>query len=402
MHTFINHLGVSFLNIFIPYALYSQLSLNYPNDTGIEADPDVLFVEKFDEDISTILTGYSTVVNSQGMSTDHDIPPGSKTGSSLRISSKQGENTGGYLYRNFPDGFEGDEIYLRYYVKYPEISKKYFHHEGVWIGGYYPPLEWPHPRAGICGLGDSRIAVAYEMMDSSWLHPYTHIAPYIYWGDMRSFPGGVCWGNFMQCGDHNPPPVANTDEWICVEIMVGLNDPVTDFNGELRTWINGIETGHWGKGFPEGNWVWGNFFIEPGGEAFEGFRWRTIPELVLNHIWIQFYHSSPDAPSSYMLYDNLVIATKYIGPIYDPPSSGNNNSLNPVSIRPNPGSQFIIINGLEQNSRLFIHDINGNKVLETRSHKEELLIDTSRLKPGIYILSTTINGVWIREKLIIR
>ena len=402
MKTLFYRLEVIFIIIILPCALHSQISLNYPNDLGIEADPNVLFVEKFDLELSDILSRYNTVVNSHGMSTDLDIPPGAFTGTSLRITSIQGQNTGGYLYRNFPEGFDGDEIYLRYYVKYPEISKNYFHHEGVWLGGYNPSLDWPHPRAGICGLGESRIAVGYEMMDSSWLHPYTHIAPYIYWGDMRSFPGGLCWGNFMQCGDYNPPPVAQIEEWICVEIMVKLNDPTTAYNGELRTWVNGIETGHWGEGFPEGNWLWGNFFIEPEGEAFEGFRWRTKPELILNYIWIQFYHSSPDAPSSYILYDNLVIARKYIGPIYDPPASNKKNYPEHVRIIPNPGKEFVIVDGLEKGSQLFIHDINGSKVFENRAYNNELSIDTSRLKPGIYILSTTIKGRWIQKKLIMK
>lgn len=119
----------------------------------------------------------------------------------------------------------------------------------------------------------------------------------------------------MECGEYNPPRPAKFDEWTCVEVMIKLNNPVHSYNGELRTWINGEETGHWGPGFPNGKWVWGNFFITPEGEPFEGFRWRTDENLNINWIWLEFYHDDKDAPNSFMQLDHVVMAKKYIGPI---------------------------------------------------------------------------------------
>ncbi len=295
---------------------FTQIASKYVNDEGIESDPDVLFVEMFDDGLPDIISRYNDIQNSEGMVLEKDIPPGSKEGFSLKMTSIQGKNNGGHLYKSFSPGFDS-VVYLRYYIKYPETSKGYFHHEGVWFGGYNPATKYANPQAGICGLGDKRISIAYEMMDSNRLHGYPHIGTYIYWGDMRNFPNDVCYGNLMQCGDYNPPAKATFDEWTCVEVMIKLNNPVTAYNGELRTWINGKETGYWGPGFPKGSWTWGNFFINPDGEPFEGFRWRTDENLNINWIWLEFYHDDPKAPDSFMQLDHVVMAKKYIGPIRD-------------------------------------------------------------------------------------
>lgn len=99
---------------------YAQISNNYPNDNGIENDPNVLYVEKFSDGINTILSRYNEVVNGSGMFLDTDIPTGSSGPYSLKITSTQGVNTGGHLYKSFTPGYD-NTIYVRYYVKYPSV-----------------------------------------------------------------------------------------------------------------------------------------------------------------------------------------------------------------------------------------------------------------------------------------
>jgi hypothetical protein len=138
---------------------------------------------------------------------------------------------------------------------------------------------------------------------------------YIYWGDMKSWNGGSsCYGNTMVNGSTTAQNVA-WDQWICVEIMVKLNNPVTAYNGELRIWQNGIEVGYWGPGFPNGYWTKGSWFNNTTDPAFQGFRWRTDANLNINWLRFEFYHDDPNAPSSYIKFDHFVMATKYIGPI---------------------------------------------------------------------------------------
>lgn len=283
------------------------IAYSYPGDEGIETDPDVVFVEKFDDGIKNIIRRYTDVYNDSGMSADRDVPVGSKGPYSIVMTNVGGQNTGGHLFKSFGGGFDSI-IYVRYYVKYPSVSKRFIHHEGIWVGGYNPATDYPNPRAGICGLGGSRISVAYEPVNGS-------MGSYIYWGEMQSDPSGNCWGNDFVNKSRTARQIA-WDQWMCVEIMIKLNNPVSAGNGELRLWQDGVEVGHWKPGAPEGTMSYGRFTAEPNAPAFKGFRWRTDAGLKINYIWIEFYDdTSPAGESHYIKFDHLVMAKKYIGPI---------------------------------------------------------------------------------------
>ena len=164
-----------FLLLFCYIQSFGQISANYPHDENIENDPKVLFVEKFDDGLTNILSRYDNRLNTEEMVLEKDLPSGSKDGFSLKMTCIQGENNGGHLYKSFTPGFD-NVVYVRYYVKYHKSSKGYFHHESVWFGGYNPATKYPNPQAGVCGLGDSRISIAYEAQDSSSRgHQYPHI-----------------------------------------------------------------------------------------------------------------------------------------------------------------------------------------------------------------------------------
>lgn len=283
------------------------IAQRYPHDAGIEKDPSILYVEKFDDSLVAIHSRYNDVYNREGMSLDPDVPPGSAGPYSLKMTNIGGKNTGGHLYKSFPEGF-GNEVYIRYYVKYPSLSKGYIHHQGIWFGGYQPASVYPDPRAGICGLGDKRIAIAYEPVNGL-------MGTYLYWGDMQSAPDGHCWGTDMINSSRTAKPV-EWDQWTCVEIMIRLNDPVSDYNGELRVWQNGVQTGYWGPGFPKGTSTYGRFTENETAAPFKGFRWRTDPALKITYVWIEFYDdTSPAGESHHIKYDHLVMSKKYIGPI---------------------------------------------------------------------------------------
>ncbi len=298
------------------------LAAQYAGDVNIQSDPNVLFVEKFEDGIANIMSRYDDKLNTAGMSIDADVPAGSLNGKSIKMTSVTGGVTGGgHLYKKFTPGFDS-VVYVRYYVKYPAVSQGYFHHESVWFGGYNPATTWPNPQAGTCGLGSNRISIAFEPVWQNTNPP--GMDTYIYWGDMRQDAGGNCWGNVMvtegATGYSNPPasgtyPLVSYDQWMCVEVMLKLNNPATEYNGELAVWVNGVKVGHWGPGFPNGHWnkdKWYNNATDP---PFLGFRWRTDPNLNINWLWLEYYHENPSAPSSYMKFSNIVMATKYIGPI---------------------------------------------------------------------------------------
>jgi len=123
----------------------APLANHYPNDVGIENDSHVLYVENFDDGMENILSRYTDIQNPEGMSLDADVPTGSLGPNSFKMTNIGGQNTGGHLFRNFDPGFDST-IYIRYYVKYPLISKGYIHHESVWLGGFNPPSTCPSMR----------------------------------------------------------------------------------------------------------------------------------------------------------------------------------------------------------------------------------------------------------------
>ncbi|HUG93879.1 MAG TPA: nitrilase-related carbon-nitrogen hydrolase, partial [Planctomycetaceae bacterium] len=235
---------------------------------------------------------------------------------------------GGHLYRRLLPGY--DKLHVRFYVRFdPQCAPihHFFH-----VGGYRPPTPFPQGGAGQRPRGDERFSVGIEPHGNSWVWDY-----YAYWMEMRgSPPRGQTWGNsFIR----DPQLAVARGEWICVETMITLND-VGDSNGELALWIDGKRVSHVGKGFPGGKWVYDRFLpgdggggvrwndtrggpeqftVAAGGEPFEGFRWRRDERLKINFLWVLFYMTrAPEGHVSQVWFDDIVVATDYIGPLARP------------------------------------------------------------------------------------
>ncbi len=281
------------------------LAALYPGDVGIEADPNVVFVEKFEEStLSALFSRWTDILNGGTMSFSTDVPPGSPGTHSLNIPwVGGGVNDGGHLYKQLSPGVD-DTFYVRYYVKYPTSGQ--FSHNGIWMGGYNPPLAWPNPQAGLKPVGNDRFSAAAEENSLS-----SRVDHYDYWMNMHRSLDGNYWGDLLL---NSPNVVGTPGQWMCVEQMVKLNNPVTASNGEHAIWLNGVKVSHLGLGFPNGNWNGGIFTQDPLGTPFEGFRWRSDANLNLNYIWLQNYSpSDPAGFSANMYFDHVVAAKSYIG-----------------------------------------------------------------------------------------
>jgi hypothetical protein len=276
------------------------LAALYPGDVGIETHSDVIFAEHFEEaTLTALFTQWTDVLGDSAMAFSSDVPPGSPGSRSLTISGG-GATHGGSLYKQFSPGVD-DTLYVRYYIKYP--TSGLYQHDGIWIGGYNPPLPYPSPQAGVKPVGNDRFVAAAEQSDD-----LTRFDHYDYWMNMRVGGDGNYWGNSLLNDAH----VRSTPgQWMCVEHMVKLNNPVTAFNGEHAIWLDGVKVSHLGQDFPNGRWSWGRFTQDPTGSPFEGFRWRSDANLNLNYIWLQNY--APTAPAGDITFDHVVVAKSYIG-----------------------------------------------------------------------------------------
>src|SRR5436190_59949 len=289
----------------VPAAGADGIAALYPGDVGIESHPDVIFVETFDEaTLTDLFNRWTDILNGSVMSFSSDAPAGSPNSRSLNIPwAGGGVNNGGHLYKRLSPGVE-DSLYVRYYIKYPTSGR--YHHTGIWVGGYNPPLAWPNPQAGTKPVGHDRFSAAAEQNNVTFRFDH-----YDYWMNMHVSGDGRYWGNFLL---DDPAVQAKAGQWTCVEHMVRLNNPVTASNGEHAIWLDGAKVSHLGQGSPNGRWSGGIFTQDPSGGPFEGFRWRSDSSLKLNWIWLQNY--SPDDPPGFtqdMKFDHVVVATSYIG-----------------------------------------------------------------------------------------
>ena len=305
----------------------SGIAAEHPGDRDIEKDRRVIFVEKFDVgSITAMAKRWDTATATEIMSLSPDVPAGSGDDKSLLMSYVGGEGTGGQLYRRLLPDAKGptnratrngyDRLFARFYVKFdPDCVP--IHHFGTHLGGFNPATPWPQGGAGERPDGNKRFTSGVEPFGKDWEWDF-----YTYWQGMHVHGDGRYWGTPFLAGAAKPK--VERGRWICVEMMVKVNDPPTESNGEQAFWIDGKlwRTGgqvasHFGPAFPKGRWTGG--WWSPDGttsDTFEGFRWRSTKDLAVNYVWAYLYITkSPPGHISKVWFDNIVVATEYIGPI---------------------------------------------------------------------------------------
>lgn len=283
----------------------SGIARKYVRDAGIENDPDVIMAEMFESSsVANVVSRWTSSGNTAGMSLVSDIPVPSGGTRSLLMTAVGGSTTGGELYKKLAPGH--NQLYFRYYVKYSSTGT--YHHTGGWLGGYNPPTDWPQGGAGDRPIGNDRFSIGPEPGNNT-----LRFDLYTYWMGMRPSPTGQYWGNtFIQ----DPTVAVKADQWMCVEVMVKMNDPVSTRNGELALWIDGTQVIHLREGSPRGRWNSNLFFPDPTGAPFEGFQWRSVSQLNLNWIWLLYYTTAnPQGLMGRVWFDHVVVARNYIGPI---------------------------------------------------------------------------------------
>lgn len=277
------------------------IAKNYPFDQNIQTDPSVVLYEPFEYgQLIQMQPGWKNFKNPWNMYFVPDKP----TGGGIQSLLMKGN---GHMFRTYPGQ---DTLYMRFYTKFADNCQGYHHF--VWLGGQNPPTSQPMPMAG-------SKPTSYKYFNTS-IEPYYHGSWqwdfYTYWWEMHADGAGSYWGNKFV---HDPTITVPHEQWICVELMVKMNSPVTSKNGEQAFWVNGEKRAHIGQGFPTGKWGTNSNYWYPGTGAgtlpFEGFQWRTVPELNLNNIWLENEVTGVDpGEDCWCYYDNLVLSTKYIGP----------------------------------------------------------------------------------------
>ncbi len=295
------------------------VAARYPGDKNIAGDPRVLFHEDFESgSLAEVVRRWTEVSNKDGQVLDLVEGGPQGRGRCLQMTAALGKNTGGHLYKRLDR--EVETLYARFYVRFPEKAQ-YIHHFAH-LGGYRPATNWPQGGAGERPRGDERVTVGIEPHGDNGTYPPPGVWTfYAYWPEMRISADGRYWGNGIRSEEPAPVP---RGRWQCVEVMLKLNSAADSRDGELALWLDGKPAYHIARGTPRGPWTGLGFHTRQAGEPFEGFRWRTSDELKLNFFWLLHYVTDyaarankvadPD-PTNRVWFDDIVVATDYVGPI---------------------------------------------------------------------------------------
>ena len=349
---------------------------------GFGQEGGIIFQEDFEAaSISEMTVKWDEAKNSANMSFSSDVPEGSPGSQSLVMTYTAGQNTGGHLYKMFPDGY--DSLFARFYVKF-EANHSPVHHF-VHMGGYYPPTTWPQGGAGSRPVGNERFTTGIEPIGDYWSWDF-----YTYWMHMRGYADpNYFWGNTFH---PDPPAPIVRGEWICVELMMKVNDPVDAYNGEQAFWVNGEKIQHLGEGFPNGYWIWDKFYPHPDSTAFEGFQWRNDENLKLNFFWLLYYMTGETAHTDKVYFDDVVVSTGYIGPIVTSVDEPELKSGHGAKVYPNPFTRVTTIKydvKKQGDVRIDVYNAFGNRVSTVLKENQDIgehsvVFDADPYATGIY------------------
>lgn len=312
----------------LPGMAAEGIAARHPGDVGIANDPAVLFTEDFESaTIEALSRRWTEAKNPAGevFAFSDDVPPGSAGGQSLRMTATRGKNDGGHLWKLFGRGV--DTMHARFYVKFAK-DHPYVHHF-VKIGAWRDSPRWPQGEAGRCHDGTRSFQTGLE--PSSGFGQYEPPGAwhfYTYWQDMRSWQGPKGTSFYGNGFAPERPAQIPRDRWQCVEFMVKANATPEASDGEQAFWIDGEPVGRWAPGSPTGTWRRDRFVAGPGG-PFPGYRWRSDARVQPNVFWLLYYMeqvfsgqeqyrnrtgATLNEAMAQVWFDDLVVATSYIGP----------------------------------------------------------------------------------------
>lgn len=286
------------------------LAAKYAGDAGLAEDPSVIIIEDFEggslaalaEARSTKTTTgarWTSIAGAKGQDKTLAIvsdPARVHSGNyALKVLVTEASRESGNLFTRLKPGH--DRLFGRFYIKFDK-DYPYESHTGLSLKATTETVPWPMGKAGIVPRGVNRFGGMLEPEPGDWKSPPGFWCFYIYWHEMKGR-----WGNVFQS---EPPTPVVRDRWICCELMFKANSTPEARDGECAYWIDGKLRYHG-----------------------TGFSWRTTNDLKLNSVHLHHYMNKngqawkhSQAPRR-QWFDDVVIATEYIGPLVSPEAEGS-------------------------------------------------------------------------------
>ncbi len=241
------------------------LAARHPGDVGIESDPAVVFVENFESGKLDAWTG--------GHKRDRahitGDPPSVHSGRQSLEWAVPVDDTGGHIYHWLKPGL--DKVHARVYWKLAEEWTVTRMH-GWGMSAQAPGVSVPGD-AGRRADGTNKFSCIVD-------RPHQGLTLYVYHPEQKGRYGEGFRTDFKMV----------PGRWYCVEVMQKANTP-DERDGEQTLWVDGVRVGHW-----------------------TDLRLRDVPELKINKVILELYLHENKSGLNRCFYDDLVVATQYIGP----------------------------------------------------------------------------------------
>ena len=269
------------------------IAASYPNDVNIQNHANVLFADGFETYTSASqLTGsgnFSNYWNPSYVALDSSTFSGGTKSVRLRVPATSNSFGPGIEKRLSP---EQDTLFMRVYTRFQvDYAGLRDAHNGITISGRYP-------GPGIRPNGTDFFLVSIENSKGSEAEPgYTHA--YVYHPEQDDlygehwFPDGTVVNGSQNFGPSfiaRPKVIPARGVWVCYEVLIKLNTPGTR-DGRVAVWQDGDLIADW-----------------------QNLRFRDVSTVRIDKIAIGNGGKSSSQQND-KWYDNLVLATSYIGPI---------------------------------------------------------------------------------------
>jgi hypothetical protein len=280
------------------------IAARYPDDVGIEADPDVIFADGFEDYAQAADLGERWDASYQNdqirIATEAENVYGGSKALEFTVPQRDDELSNAADKLLSP---ERDVLFLRYYSRFEApFDVVGSSHNGSSISAHYFIDGQATP--GVPADGSNKFLVNLE----NWRGEAETMSPgplnvYVYhpeqrsqWGD-HFFPPGTVLPNSSQPFDFGPDFVGRPDitpeldRWYCYEYMVQANTP-GERDGRIAVWLDGELTAD-----------------------FRNLRFRDVDDLKIDRFGLSFHIGSNPAGETRKWYDNVVAARSYIGPV---------------------------------------------------------------------------------------
>jgi hypothetical protein len=275
------------------------IAAKYPNDSNIKSDPDVIFADDFESysSESQLWGKWDNIYQQQDVqiTTDPANVFSGQRSLEMRVPARSTEVANGVEKKLNPTR---DTVFVRVYTKFVAgYNVSGSEHNGIGITSQYC-------CPGVPANGTNKFFVDVENgRDAASVNPgFTN--SYVYDPEQRGlygdhwFPDGTVLpfsktpGNFGRHFVPRPNFIPDLNRWYSYELMVKANTPGLR-DGRIAIWIDG------------------NLIAD-----FQNVRLRDVDTLRIDKVDLDLYIKANTVPTdSVKWYDNVVIATSYIGPM---------------------------------------------------------------------------------------